>query len=83
MTCQEFTDFLLAYVSDELADSEKEKFEEHLVLCPDCVAYLKSYELTVKLGERAYADAPLDSDTPEDVPEELIQAILSARKMTS
>ena len=82
MTCQEFITFLLEYVSGELPASEHAKFEAHLAECPDCLAYLKSYETTIKLGAAAYADADLDQTVPQDAPEELVQAILSARKTT-
>ncbi len=82
MTCQEFITFLLEYVSGELSASERDKFEAHLAECPDCLAYLKSYETTIKLGAAAYADADLDQAVPQDAPEELVQAILSARKTT-
>ena len=80
MTCREFIDFLFTYVSGELSSSEQATFEEHIAECPDCLTYLRSYEMTIKLGETAYADADPDGDPPENVPEELIQAILSARQ---
>ena len=45
--------------------------------CAPSLRYLKSYKETVKLGKAVYT-APKDS-VPTDVPEELVQAILSAR----
>lgn len=77
MTCQEIADFLMAYLNGELTDQLRAVFEEHLGKCPDCVAYLQSYELTVKAVESIRSttnDAPCD-----EVPEDLVRAILAAR----
>ena len=80
MTCREFVDFLWAYLSGEVTDLQREEFEFHVSGCPSCVAYMKSYQATVELGKRAF-DAS-DEPVPEEVPEELVQAILAARKGT-
>ena len=78
MTCREFIDFLMAYLSGELSSGARVEFEAHLQECPDCVVYLKSYELTIQLGKGAFAgpEAPVSAD----VPEKLIQAILASRR---
>ena len=78
MTCREVIDFLLEYRSGELSASERAEFEQHLVECPDCAAYLKSYEETIKLGKAVFADP--EAPVPQDVPEELVQAILASRR---
>jgi anti-sigma factor RsiW len=68
------------YVSGALSASERAVFEEHLGECPDCVAYLSTYQKTIELGKAAcLADDPV----PADVPEELVQAILAARARNS
>ena len=72
-TCKEVLDFLGDYLSDELPAAQRAEFERHLAVCPPCVAYLKSYEQTIKLGKCACADED------EKPPEELIKAILAAR----
>jgi len=77
MTCRKFTDFLMEYLSGELSARERTEFEWHLADCPDCAAYLKSYEETVKLGKASFPD--LDAAVPQDVPEELVRAILASR----
>ena len=77
MTCREFIEFLWQYLSEELSPTERARFEEHLTRCAPCVRYLKSYEETVKLGKAVFTH-PEDLE-PTDVPEELVQAILSAR----
>ena len=77
MTCREVIDFLMEYLSGELSASERAEFEQHLAECPDCSAYLKSYEETIKLGKAVFADP--EAQVPQDVPEELVQAILASR----
>ena len=78
MTCHEVIDFLMEYLSGELSASERAEFEQHLADCPDCAAYLKSYEETIKLGKAVFANP--DAPVPQDVPEELVQAILASRR---
>ena len=79
MTCREFIEFLWQYLSEELSPAQRARFAEHLSRCAPCVRYLKSYEETVKLGKAVFTH-PEDL-VPTDVPEELVQAILSARAM--
>lgn len=78
MTCREFFEFLMAYLDDELPAEQRAFFESHLAACPPCVAYLDTYQEAVQLGRQACCgegDPP-----PADVPEELVQAILSVRR---
>jgi anti-sigma factor RsiW len=65
------------YLSGGLSAHERTVFEEHLAECPDCVNYLDTYRETVHLGKAACG--PPDEPVPEEVPEELVQAILAAR----
>jgi anti-sigma factor RsiW len=78
VTCREFADFIAEYLSGELPPDGRASFEHHLRLCANCQKYLAGYEATVKLGKRAFVDD--DADVPAQVPEELVQAILQARK---
>lgn len=80
MTCRELTDFILDYLSGELAPPTRATFEEHLAVCEDCVRYLDNYQQAVALGSRAFDDS---SVVPPDVPERLIQAILAARRSSA
>ena len=77
MTCRDFIEFLMDYLSGQLPAEERSVFEEHLAICPPCVAYLKTYQEAVKLGKAAFAEP--DEPLPEEVPEALVKAILSAR----
>ena len=78
MTCREFADFMMDYQSGKLPSAARDRFEQHLRLCTNCQKYLTGYEETVKLGKSAFDDenAPL----PADVPEDLVAAILAARR---
>ncbi len=78
MTCKEFAEFLLAYESGELSPEQKATFDAHLAHCPCCENYLTSYRATVDLAH-CCADDP-ERPAPPDMPEELIAAILAARK---
>ena len=77
MNCREMSDFLMGYISDELPTEQRAEFDRHLVDCSPCVHYLRSYEETIRLG-KCLCDDP-EGALPEDVPENLIQAILAAR----
>ena len=74
MTCQQLIEFIGRYRDDELSREERTEFDRHLAGCESCLAYLKTYEQTVLLA-KASADDPV----PDDVPESLVRAILSAR----
>ena len=75
MTCRDLAGFLLEYVEGELAPDARQRFDEHIAICPDCVRYLQHYTETVKAGRLAMAE-----ELPVDVPEALVSAILRARQ---
>ena len=77
ITCREFVDFLGDYLEGELGGEVRERFEAHVALCPDCVAYLASFRETVRLGRECYGP---DDEPPEDAPPELVAAVLEARR---
>lgn len=78
MTCREFAEFIAQYLAGELASPEREAFDRHLSLCRNCARYLEQYRHTVEAGRRAFAID--DSPVPADVPDDLVDAILRARK---
>lgn len=77
MTCKEFIEFLLEYFEDDLAQERREVFEEHMEICPDCVAYLDSYRQTVSMLEESSKSG--SEEVGEEVPRSLIDAILAAQ----
>jgi anti-sigma factor RsiW len=78
MTCRELADFIADYLAGEIPSETRRQFDHHLSLCPNCVNYLTQYKATVELGRRAFEDT--DGDVPAEVPEELVKAIIAARK---
>jgi anti-sigma factor RsiW len=76
ITCRELIDFLDRYVDGELPPPTLSKFEQHLAVCAACVAYLHSYRETIRLAGEAWRD---DELAIEDVPRELIEAIIAVR----
>lgn len=80
MNCRECTDFLLDYHAGDLPADVADAFEKHLAKCGPCVDYVRYYARTISAGKQAFSgggSAPLP-----DLPEELVQAILSARRTT-
>ena len=77
MTCREFANFMMDYLSGELPSESRAAFDYHLSLCSNCRRYLASYRETVNLGRRAFDDDHVD--LPPQVPDELVKAILAAR----
>ncbi len=78
MTCQEMIDFLADYLEGELPESQSHTLDQHLALCPECEAYLQSYRSTIDLSTLVCRDR---EGHPEAMPEDLVQAILEARRL--
>jgi anti-sigma factor RsiW len=78
MTCRDFIEFLLQYQAGELPALERAVFDRHLSLCSACRDYLANYQRTIALERLAFGG--MDDPIPADVPEDLVQAILAARR---
>jgi anti-sigma factor RsiW len=78
MTCRELADFIADYLTGEIPRETRAAFEHHLSVCPNCRQYLANYQATVAIGRRAFAAD--QEQLPPDVPEDLVKAILAARK---
>lgn len=77
ITCQQFEDFILAYLEGELPEKQKFVFELHLKLCRECRDYLAAYRRTIEVSKRAFEEP--EQPLPDDVPEDLVKAILAAK----
>jgi predicted anti-sigma-YlaC factor YlaD len=77
LTCQQVLDYLSDYLEGVLPPGEAARLDEHLAVCPQCVDYLTSFKATLAacrtLRSTEFAKLPT-------VPEELVQAILAARR---
>lgn len=80
MNCKEFVDFIIAYLNQELPAAQRGEFETHVSDCPPCITFLDTYRKTVELEKHAFEGAPLTRPGLQDAPEELVQAILAARR---
>jgi len=78
VTCREFAEFIAQYLASELPPAQQEAFDRHLSLCTNCARYLEQYQRTTELSRLAFDQD--EASLPADVPEELVEAILRARK---
>lgn len=79
VTCQEVLTFLWAYLSKELEPTKATEFDQHLKVCPSCVAYLDSYKSTIELSKGAFQDPNCEPGI-EEVPEDLVKAVMAVRR---
>ena len=76
MTCKDFVDFIRAYRDGELTGESQRVFEDHILKCAPCKAYLREYGEIIALAKGAYADP--DDEVPAEVPAELVEGVLAA-----
>ncbi len=48
ITCQQVTALIVDYVTGELATETTLTFKAHLRKCPDCIAFLSTYQKTIQ-----------------------------------
>lgn len=69
MTCELFVELVTDYLEDAMDADTKQRFEDHLALCPGCVTYLDQIRETVKQAGRLQ---------PEDLSTSARQHLLQA-----
>ena len=79
MKCRELANFLMDYVSGDLPQESRVHFEFHLSKCKNCHEYLVQYEITIKAGRIACDE--LSDELPQNIPDDLVKAVLAARKL--
>ena len=77
ITCEELESFILDYLDGHLSARQRFVFDLHMKMCKECRAYLSAYQRTIALGKAAFGDPA--APVPDDVPEDLVRAILEAR----
>jgi predicted anti-sigma-YlaC factor YlaD len=78
IACDEFEDFIIAYLEGDLSKKQGFVFELHLKMCRECRDYLKAYQASMELAKSALkAD---DILLQEMVPQDLVEAVITARK---
>ena len=78
ITCREFEEFVLGYLDGELPARQAKVFEWHLRICRECREYLAAYKRTIEVGKAVLG--PVDESVPDDVPEDLVRAVLDSRE---
>jgi len=82
MTCREFVSRLGNYVDGDLAARKRTECVKHATACPDCAAYLQSYQATVRVARKAYEDLEQPSAEPiARVIDRLFRHPLSCQRM--
>ena len=79
LTCLEFEDFIIDYLDGNLPDRQRRLFDLHLKVCRECREYLRAYRLSIYLARNSLA--PHKEIALEDVPEDLIMAVMEAREV--
>jgi anti-sigma factor RsiW len=69
LTCQELVELVTEYFEGALSPDDRSRFEEHVMSCPPCRAYLEQMQDTLRL---------LGSIPEETVSPEAEEALVSA-----
>ena len=77
ITCREFEDFIIAYFEGGLTNRQRRLFDIHLVVCRECREYLAAYKASMEAAKQGLYDEV--QELPEDVPEDLIAAVIASR----
>jgi anti-sigma factor RsiW len=64
ITCREFVELATNYLEGKLSAPDRERFEDHLALCPGCQAYMEQLEATLRALGRTSEDS-LSADARE------------------
>jgi anti-sigma factor RsiW len=75
LTCKELVELVTDYLEDELSSADRDRFEQHLVLCDGCAWYLDQMRTTIGLtGSLA------EESIPAEVQERLLTAFRDWRR---
>lgn len=71
MTCKQLVELLYAFIQGELEEEQCRHLREHLQRCSHCVAYVKTYQITIHLS-RQLPKSP--------IPEQLLERLRAVLK---
>ncbi len=77
ISCREFENFVIDYQEGDLPPAQWQKFERHLRFCRECRDYFHAYQRSLQVGQALFEAS--EHAPPEEVPEDLIKAILRNR----
>ena len=49
LTCQELVELVTEYLEGGLSSTDRDRFEQHIVLCDGCAVYLEQMRTTISL----------------------------------
>jgi len=78
LCCRELVDFLDDFIEGRLAAERLVVFERHLSICRECVEYVEGYRGALAAARAALCESERAELPP--IPDELVRAILAARK---
>ena len=52
ITCRDLAELLIDFVSGDLPPDRRLHVEQHLRICPPCVAYVETYQITIRLTRK-------------------------------
>ena len=67
ITCTELVELVTDYLEDALDSADRDRFEQHLVLCDGCSSYLEQMRTTIALAGSLSEEA-----IPDDAQERLL-----------
>jgi anti-sigma factor RsiW len=79
LTCKQLDDFLVDFLDGTLPFRQRLTMQMHLGLCAECRQYVAEYRRAIELGRKACHS----EQQFEQVPEELIQAVLASVQASS
>ena len=56
LTCQELVELVTDYLEGALSRADRQRFEQHLDVCPGCVTFVEQIRETVRLTGRLRGD---------------------------
>jgi anti-sigma factor RsiW len=69
MTCKELVELVTEYLEGTLPGADRNRFEDHLKVCPYCVTYLDQMRMTIRMLGKLSEEL-----VPEDAKQELLRA---------
>jgi anti-sigma factor RsiW len=56
LTCQQLVELVTDYLEGALSRADRQRFEQHLDVCPGCVTYVEQIRETIRLSGRLRED---------------------------
>lgn len=69
LTCRELVEIVTDYLEGRLPPRDRMRFEDHVLVCEGCTAYVEQMRETIRL-----TGALRTADVPAEVEEELLRA---------